>query len=285
MSSGEIAVENLKKRSPPIIRDPLALRERLFGSRVITATLMLVLASVGAWFYAERNTYGTDIGEQRAITMPDGSIVELNARSKVRIAFHDQQRDVELLEGQALFRVAKDHSRPFVVHAGATSVRAVGTQFDIYRKNAGTTVTVIEGRVAVLSGPSVSEQTTETAREPNSPEAPIPVPMSLEMFLAAGEQMTVTSTHAVKAERPNIAAATAWTQHELVFDGTSLSEVLEEFSRYSTHRLIVDSPDLANLKISGQYTSTSPESLLRFLTLQEGVVVTQVNGETHIRKE
>ncbi len=237
-------------------------RPRPHIQRVVLAVSILIFVFLGAWFHAERNAYRTGIGEQRSLTLSDGSIVELNARSKVRLAFSDEQRDVELLEGQALFRVARDHTRAFVVHAGATSVRAVGTQFDVYRKSTGTTVTVLEGRVEILQ---------------NLGESPRP--------LAAGEQITVTPTRAQKAERPNIAAATAWTQHQLVFDGTPLREVLEEFSRYTPRRLVVETPELGALRISGQYTSTSPDSLLRFLRLQKGVVITEVDGEIRIRQE
>jgi transmembrane sensor len=198
--------------------------------------------------------------------LDDGSIVELNAHSKVRIDFSDRQRDVELLSGQALFRVAKDHARPFVVHAGTASVRAVGTQFDVNRKSRGTTVTVLEGRVAVASATMASGK-------------------GADALLVSGEQMTVTPTEVRKAQSPDVAAATAWTQHLLIFDGTALQDVLEEFSRHTARRIVIDSPELATLKISGQYTSTNPDSLLRFLSLQRGVIVSEVNGQTHIRKE
>lgn len=255
-----------------------------FATRFMLAASVLICVFVGAWLYLDRNTYGTGIGEQRSITMEDGSIVELNARSKVRIAFTDRQRDVQLLEGQALFRVAKDRQRPFVVHAGTASVRAVGTQFDVNRRSRGTTVTVLEGRVAVLSSTPVSGQGAVT--QPVTPDILThETKRSGEILLVSGEQMTVTPTDVRKAERPDIEAATAWTQHLLVFDGTALSEVLEEFSRHSTRRIVVDSPELAALKISGQYTSTNPDSLLRFLRLQNGVVVSEVNGEIHLRTE
>jgi transmembrane sensor len=269
------------------------------ASRAIAAVFVFAFVAGGVWLYAQRNTYVTGIGEQRSITLADGSIVELNARSKVHVAFRDRQRDLELLEGQALFRVAKDRNRPFVVHAGATSVRAVGTQFDVYRKSAGTTVTVLEGRVAVHSVAPSSERASGVMSKPTALDAPgggarLPAPETAqsdfaqgagEMFLVAGEQAIVTPTHAQKAKPANVTSAIAWTRHELVFDGTPLSEVVEEFRRHSTHRLVLDSPELANLRISGQYTSSSPESLLRFLSLQEGVVVTRVDGETHISKE
>lgn len=284
-ASANINVHSLNPgRRPPGVR-PTWL-SRLFSDRwvlvsqVAVVLSVLVFVGVGGWLYLDRNTYRTAVGEQRSITLSDGSIVELNARSEVRIAFRDEQRDVELLDGQALFRVAKDQRRPFIVQAGTTSVRAVGTQFDVYRRSTGTTVTVVEGRVAVLSA------TDQAAMQSQMRETPVALPILVtKAMLVAGEQMTVTPSGTQKVERPNIAAATAWTQHQLVFDGTPLSEVLEEFSRYTTRGLIIDTPELAHLQISGQYTSNSPDSLLRFLSLQKGLVVTEVNGDAHIRRE
>jgi transmembrane sensor len=272
---------------PLTANNPSKKAGRRVGARMMLAASVLMCIGLGAWLHLQRNTYDTGIGEQRSITLADGSIVELNAHSKVRIAFHDRQRDVELLEGQALFRVAKDHARPFVVHAGTASVRAVGTQFDVNRKRQGTTVTVLEGRVAVASTAFASREGAATRRVADA----VPASTDLlskkigEILLVSGEQMTVTPTEASKSDAPNLAAATAWTQHLLIFDGTALHDVLEEFSRHTARRITIDSPELAALKISGQYTSTNPESLLRFLSLQEGVIVSEVNGEIHIRKE
>src|SRR6202042_1786963 len=104
--------------------------------------------------------YATSLGEQRSIQFEDGSTVELNSRSKVRVKYSKQERDVELIEGQALFHVAHDVSRPFIVAVGPTRVRAVGTQFDVYKRSNGTVVTVVEGRVAVYSVPGDSSSQT-----------------------------------------------------------------------------------------------------------------------------
>jgi transmembrane sensor len=94
--------------------------------------------------------YATTFGEQRSITLDDGSVVDINSHSKIRVRYSATERDVELLEGQALFRVAKNASRPFWVSSATTRVRAVGTEFDVYKRRSGTVVSVIEGRVAVL---------------------------------------------------------------------------------------------------------------------------------------
>jgi ferric-dicitrate binding protein FerR (iron transport regulator) len=86
----------------------------------------------------------------RTLTLEDGSTVELDSGSRIRIAYGGHERQVELLDGQALFRVAHDLTRPFIVHTRATNIQAIGTQFDVYKKDTGTIVTVVEGRVAVI---------------------------------------------------------------------------------------------------------------------------------------
>jgi hypothetical protein len=109
-----------------------------------------MLVSAVTWLFEFQNVYATGIGEQRTVTLSDGSTVELNSQSRLRVAFHPHERDVELLEGQALFHVAHDRTRPFLVQSEGAKVRAVGTQFDVYRKSDGTVITVVEGRVAVM---------------------------------------------------------------------------------------------------------------------------------------
>ena len=197
-----------------------------------------------AWqLFWQASTYATETGEQRSLAFEDGSTVELNSRSRLRVRYSDHERDVDLLEGQALFHVAKDPSRPFIVRSGDTRVRAVGTQFDVYKKPEGTVVTVVEGRVAV---------STPVAGEPPD-------------LLVAGDQLTVTPKAAEKVAHPNIANATAWTQRRLVFDSASLAEVAEEFNRYNERKLVIEDPSLVNFHISGVFSSTDPASLIRFL--------------------
>src|SRR6266853_5244249 len=136
-------------QAPTVSRS--VLRPRTFA---IAASLLTALAgaSLLTWFhFYNAPTYVTEPGEQRTIRLADGSTVEMDSRSRVRLEFTDAERTVELVDGQALFRVAKNPSRPFIVVSGDARVRAVGTQFDVYKKRDGTTVTVIEGRVAVLA--------------------------------------------------------------------------------------------------------------------------------------
>jgi len=233
----------------------------------IAASVLLAVsgATFGYWWTQLRNVYRTEIGEQRSIQLADGSMVTLNARSRMRVSFRKSQRDVELLAGQAMFTVAKDAARPFVVRAGDTQVRAVGTRFDVYRKESGTVVTVIEGRVAVEKSSHVTEAVSaprEVAEPSHAGTAAVP---TTETILAAGEQAVVRLAQIEKPKKPDIQAATAWTEHQVVLRSTPLVEVVAEFNRYSARPLVILDPSLNNVKISGVFSSIDSAALLRGL--------------------
>ena len=171
-----------------------------------------------------------------------------------------------LLEGQALFRVAKDKHRPFVVRAGDAQVRAVGTEFDVYRKQTATVVTVVEGRVETYDASG------------STGAAPI--------VLSAGEQLTVLPHTLTKPTRTDTLVATAWLQKRLMFEETPLSEVAEEFNRYNRRPLTIDDGELRNVKISGIYSSTDPASLINFLRSQVSIQVVETENQVRfVRRE
>jgi transmembrane sensor len=243
------------------------------GTFALAALILIALAGGSLWYYTSVfGVYGTDIGEQRTVRLDDGSTVELNALSKVRVRFTEGRRDVALMQGQALFHVAHDETRPFVVRTEDTAVRAVGTQFDVYRKETGTTVTVVEGHVAVVSSPVAGE-------ESGSPAAPAP---EHEILLAADEQVTIAPKIQPRVERVRATTATAWTQHQLVFKATPLSEVATEFNRYNTRRLVIHGTGLTDFHVSGVYSSTDPALLIRFLRVQPGLRIEETDDEIRI---
>lgn len=253
------------------------------------------------------------------MTLADGSTVDLNARSKLRIEFSGAERRVELLGGQALFQVAKDQNRPFIVRSSHATVRAVGTQFDVYRKAGSTTVTVLEGRVAVYSTAHAEPSTSGSAEPPSAPSqtaglppalaqgqapgrspatplssghsasAPLKAPGladpsgSTAIFLSAGEQVTVTPAQVLPAPaHADIAATTAWMQRRLIFDGSKLSDVVQEFNRYNRRQLVIEGAQLSDFHVSGVYSSTDPASLIRFLREQPGMKITEDENEVRI---
>lgn len=240
---------------------------RRLVSGALAASVLALL--VCGWLYVQHDTYSTEVGEQRAITLADGSVVELNAKSRIRLHFSSAERGVELIEGQALFRVAHDTARPFIVNSGSARIRAVGTQFDVYRKSNDTTITVVEGRVAVAR--TASPATTDKSLESISP-----------LLLSAGEQVSVSAAGSARPVAIDPARATAWTQKRLIFSSTPLFEVAEEFNRYNTRPLVLDGPDIAALRINGVFSSTDPMTLLAFLREQPGVSVTESEKEIRV---
>jgi transmembrane sensor len=273
----------------------------------LAASVLLTIGCI--WLYGQRNTYATGVGEQRSIVLNDGSTVELNSRSRVQVRFSDAERDIDLIEGQALFHVAKNPQRPFVVSAEGTHIRAVGTQFDVYEKSSGTVVTVVEGKVAVFGEPALPSRAVNEVAAPSSSQTPYLFKPPLQamgerrsarsgsveaddsangaIVLAAGEQVTVThaSTVALSPVQANIAAATAWTRRSLVFDSAPLTEVAQEFNRYNTRPLVIVDPQLAQFHVSGVFSSVEPSLLLRFLRGQPELAVAVSDREIRISKK
>jgi transmembrane sensor len=279
--------------APPIASMPARRRRIRFST--IAASVAIFAAATGAalWIDALRSpTYATAIGEQRSLVLADGSTVSLNSRSKIRVRYSKTARDVELLDGQALFHVAKDAARPFIVKSGETQVRAVGTEFDVYKKEEGTVVTVVEGRVAVVTDEPLAntelsgspQQFSDSGSAPSLPFPATPEGQPANIFVSAGEQLSVTHQAIKKADHANVATATAWTQRQLVFESASLTDVAQEFNRYNQRQLILEDKDLDTFHISGVFSSTDPASLIRFLEARPGLRVVETSSEIRIER-
>ena len=268
-------------------------RRQRFAAIAASIVFMVFSSATILWVQAVRSpTYATAIGEQRSLELEDGSVVELNSRSKIVVRYSRQGRNVELVEGQALFRVVKDATRPFIVKVGATLVRAVGTEFDVYAKRDSTIVTVVEGRVAILTDhpiappilgvPSAAVDTPHRSSVQFSSIAPGKIG---NILVASGEQLTVSPQEIQKDEHPNIANATAWTQRQLVFESASLSDVADEFNRYNDKQLIVEDPRLDTFHVSGVFSSTDPASLIRFLRARPELRIVETDSQIRIEKK
>jgi transmembrane sensor len=268
-TDGVVALEEWTPRATALRPPPQkgALRRRL----AVAASLFLVLGgAVGGYLFTQRGLYTTGPGEARTVTLEDASRIELNARTRLRVRYSAGLREVDLLDGQALFQVAKDHTRPFIVHSGTAQVRAVGTEFDVYRRGPDTTVTVLEGTVAVVGGSNPASDSTGP-------------PAAANVLVTAGEQAVISPQGSGKPRAANVSAATAWTRGQLEFEETPLSEVADEFNRSSTRTLVLKSPQLAQMRINGVYSSVDPTSLILFLKSQPDLIVTEEGNEIQVR--
>lgn len=245
-------------------------RRRPVSAYALAACLFLVAALAG-WFHIQPEVYSTGIGEQRSLTLEDGSTVVLNARSRITVKYARDSRNIDVLEGQALFRVAKNPERPFIVKSGDARMMAIGTSFDVRRGVSSTVVTVVEGRVAVYSA-----QTSAPDVRPKS--------ASDEVVVNTGEQVIVTQV-TMSAPRPaNVATTLAWTQRHLVLATVPLPKVAEELNRYSKRPLVIQDPTLADFNVSGVFSTTDTSLLLQFLRTQPELVVEETKDEIRVRR-
>lgn len=230
-----------KAGSEPAAQARMRLRQAFVP---LGAMVAVAVIGLGVWrlAYAPSQTYATAIGEQRVITLADGSRIELNTDSKIRVRFSNDQRALELVAGQALFDVVPDAQRPFVVAAGETTVTALGTRFDVRRFGDAATVVLVEGRIAV-----------------RSPETTAPWVLTPGKALA-----TNASKPAVQAI--DAAAATSWTQGRLSFQGVRLDAAIAEVNRYSVKKISLAAPSLSAERISGVFDIGDTASFVAAVT-------------------
>lgn len=194
----------------------------------------------------------TTVGEQRFVMLSDGSSINLNTDSHVRISMVPTAREVELLRGEVLVSVVEDPARPFRIKSGAVTVEAIGTRFTVYRRNEDTRVAVVEGRVAVKR----SQSFTGTNLTPAALTG-------LPMELSAGHQVALADGIEFKPSKADLKTVTAWTEQRVVFENETLEIVVAEFNRYNLTRLLIGDPVLTNRRITGRYAVNDSDELIK----------------------
>ncbi len=231
------------------------------------AAVVCAGAGILAWSYAAGwlggERYTTAIGEIRSFELQDRSVVHLNTHSEMAVRYSAQAREVELREGEALFKVARDLRRPFRVRTDQVTIQALGTEFNVYRQAQGTVVSVIEGRVRV-------------SRHDGNGEA---------VEIGAGERIDVLPGHfSAPVEMSDPAQVISWRNRRLLFKNDALAEVIEEFNRYNRAlRLRVEDDAAAETQLTGIFDAGDPESLLLFLTDVPELVIERRDGDAVIR--
>lgn len=209
---------------------PPALRRRT----VLTGLGTVAVAGAGfaVWQNAYAGIYETRIGEQKHVTLSDGTRAFLDTDTRLRERYTESVRAVELERGLVDFRIKPDLHRPFVVDAAGQRVVADRTTLDVRRDGDRISVVLLQGRATVLA------------------VAPAARP---RLVLERGERAIVAENIAPRIDRPNLAPLTAWQYGQAMFESETLAAAAAEMNRYSTIRLEVDDPLVANLKLSGVY--------------------------------
>jgi transmembrane sensor len=189
---------------------------------------------------AETKAFETEIGENRSVTLSDGSIVALGGDTRIEVALSENVRAIELSRGEALFKVAKDAARPFKVRAGDATIIAVGTEFNVERDSDRAVVSVTEGRVVVK--PVTGLLPVSLLREFK--------PKLRSVHVSAGQQTTAGSAgveEPTKMEDP----ATGWQIGHLAFRLQPLRYVLEDVNRYAHKPIVLETESMGSLVITG----------------------------------
>lgn len=193
---------------------------------------------------AGQASFATAIGERSTANLDDGTVVVLNTNTQIRVEYGQEERLIVLLRGQALFDVAKDTVRPFVVAAGEQRITAYGTVFDVRLDFNDVEVTLVEGVVEVAAKRTIGRLLT------------IPTHDSVPVRLAAGQKLLTTAVathHAPKVERTNVERATIWREGRVFFEDVPLSEAVAEMNRYSTVEIVLSEETLGVYRVNGMF--------------------------------
>lgn len=194
--------------------------------------------------------------------LSDGSRVELNRGAIATTHYSEKERRVQLVLGEAHFKVAKDSARPFVVEVAGVAVRAVGTEFDVRLDGESVDVLVTEGTVSVGAAPDGGAD-----------------PVALEGLppITVGERSVIPLTPGAGAPRvekvsqSEIESRLAWQPKLLDFTDAPLSQILAEFNRRNPVRLTIRDPELGELRLSTTFRSDNLEGFLRLMTSDFGM--------------
>lgn len=233
------------------------------GAVAAAAVGGVVVAGYEIWKPADE--FQTQRGEIRRLQLADGTVVTLNTATKVTVKYTTDHRHIQLVEGEALFDVAKNPLRPFYVDAGDIRVRAVGTSFTV-RKLLGASTQVL-----------VSEGIVEVTQNDRGEAEPV--------RLIANQQVVARPNAPIKTAAlapAAVARELMWRQGMLSFSGTSLGEAAEQFSRYSDPQITVDDPAIAKETITGLFSANNPEGFAQAVAVSLNLSARTESGKIHL---
>ena len=238
-------------------------RNEWFRPVAVTAFLVVVSIVLTYIVHLGPQTIRTGAGERREVTLADGSVIQISPRTTLRVRFTDRQRWVLLSRGDAVFRVAKDRAKPFLVETDHASVRAVGTEFGVEYQDNSVIVTVEEGRVAVTQ--------PATGLTPLARDLP-----QIEVSLGADQQVVVPQAAPMGSIRKvDSRRELSWADGRLVFEQAPVAEVVQRFNRFNRVQIQIRDPKLATRPVSAVFDASDPEAFITFLESVANVRVTR----------
>ena len=222
--------------------------------------------------------FETSVGQQTRFVMPDGSNIQLNTNSLVTIDFNNEHRKLTLVRGEAHFDVAKDKDRPFTVIVGEKSFTALGTIFNVQKKNDNTMELVVtEGKVLIAKALESTAQLKASLNNYANNQSSLRDEYALrdENIIPSGVVVTVGEKAVIadnqtspvkKVSDEQVERDLAWQQGMLIFDGEPLEKALAEVSRYTNSTFEIKDNHIAKLKVAGYFKAGDIDGLLASLS-------------------
>jgi transmembrane sensor len=238
-----------------------------------SAAVIAVLAVIGTLLYLHNDAVTTAVGEQRTLTLEDGTRVYLNTDTRVVVRYAKEARQVKLEKGEALFEVAKRPKWPFIVTAGNQQIRALGTEFIVRRDERDLAVTLVEGKVTVSSdaAPALSSSALSSRDPAAKPTA--------AFTLSPGQRLVIAGSGTPTLDRPPLDRLTAWQRGQVSLDNTPLRDAVAEFNRYSKAHIVIQAPESAEIRVSGIFRAGDSEDFAQAVARAYGMRVVEQGEE------
>lgn len=242
---------------------------RLWVIAAVGLTMMAAMATATFWLpwgWAGTSpeggwtTYGTDTGGLRNVRLRDGSVITLGGSTELRVSLSRQARSVELIRGEAWFRVAHDVNWPFIVEAGDREIRAVGTAFLVTRESDRVVVTVTAGTVSVTALSPAVRLSPIVSRGAGLVRLVAPIRVTRGEEVSYRDNGTTSSVADADTH-----AATEWTHGRLVFDDEPLRYAIEDVNRYFPRRISATA-SAGRLRFSGVILDDEIDDWLHILS-------------------
>lgn len=218
----------------------------------LAALAACLVAAVWLQGQAGVHVYATGPGERRVVALQDGSRLDLNTRSRLEVRISARQRQVRLVEGEALFTVATRPDRqPFTVDAGAASIRVTGTQFNVRRTIDQTRIDLLEGHVEVRG-----RRDAPPAR------------------LSAGQAVRVSDSGDLAIGEPaDFARVRDWRAGRVTLSRTRLDAAVADINRYAAKPVALAQPALGDLTVDGVFEARDTRAFARAVATLHGLTL------------
>ena len=243
---------------------------------LVNESFLPYLPSLHEQQLSQTQTLKTQVGQQSSFTLKDGSQIQLNTNSHIEVKYSAKQRLLTLVQGEARFDVAKDINRPFTVIAGKKSFTALGTIFNVQKKeNQAMELVVTEGKVLISKASASINDIKETLIQASINDIPDILAATLvvsgEKAVIADNSQPTSTTPVEKVSLDQIHRDLAWQQGMLIFEGEPLSIALAEISRYTTSDFEIVDSELADINVAGYFKAGDIDGLLMSLQSNFGI--------------